>query len=171
VRILSAVLVPFVALVLAVPVCEGGSTDKVAVRMTGLKIVDDKDKGDKRGKPDKRIADVYPWLKKRFPGKKFIVLSDQKGKLKEKDKLSMPAPGGKKLILTVEKITRASFTYRFEAEWKDEKGKKRKWAGFRRTVRRGNKVDLTVTNVPGVKLDEGVYAVLIKSAMPKAKKD
>ena len=167
-RILSVILIVLAAFAPAMPAWADGSADKAVVQMVGLKIVD-KDKEDEKKKPDKRIADVHSWLKKRFPGKKFIVLSHRKGKLDEKDKLTMSAPDGKKLILTATEITRKSFTYRFEAEWKDDKGKKKKWAGFRRTVRRGNKIDLTVTNGPGVKLDEGVYAVLIKSAMPKPK--
>jgi len=169
VRYIVSILVATVLFCNAAPHALAASKDKASVTMLGLKIVEDKDaKKGKKKKYDKRIP---PRIIKLFPGKKLIVDSAKKGSIGVGDKLKMSSPDKKDIILTGKKIVlkgSPSFTYDLEALWKEKKGKKKRWARESNTVRRPIQADLY--NVPVVELEEGDYAVLVITVLPKVKK-
>jgi len=134
------------------------AADKVEIAMYGVKVVDNKKK------QDRSLRDILPWLRKRFPKKGFERMGVRKGRLGKRNSLTMNSPDDKTVKLTVEDVTRSSARYHLKAYWRDKKGKKQEWNGFRRTVTKSP--DMMLTNGPGFKVEGGTYVVVVRSVLP-----
>ena len=129
----------------------------VKIGLYGLTIVADKNT------QDPRLKEILPWLQKRFPDKGFAYNSSAVSALRKRNSTKISTPDGKTIVLTVEELAADSFTYRLEGYWTGKDGKPARWRGYRRTVR--SKTDTCMANIPEVKVDDGMFVVVVKSEL------